>query len=245
MDNQLIIKNMKKILLLIAAVALCSVSAMAQVTRIYSVSPNMNCENCEARVKAALNNISGIIEVTTDLSTQTVTVKSHDGKVTDDVVADALLKAGYKAKHIEASQVKKVTLPKHECTGECEEEAGVAAQTTAQPGSKNIQPARPVKKDVKKSEKGTSTNANVNAGQNAEKPQLKMATKKDAKSASKATVSTKADTKAVKADGKAALKASDKVEAEKKKDVKSSSQGTSSKKEAEKDKPMISPKKSK
>lgn len=99
---------MKKSLILMAMM-LVSVMSFAQnyKTLVLNVAPQMRCANCESKVQAGLKAVSGVKEVETCLTSQTVTVK-YDGKQTGDgKIVKALNDMGYQAKKAGKSAKKK------------------------------------------------------------------------------------------------------------------------------------------
>lgn len=66
-------------------------------TAIFTVSPKMNCQNCENKIKTNLRFEKGIKEIVTSLAEQTVVVK-YDAKQTDvEKIVAGFKKIGYTA----------------------------------------------------------------------------------------------------------------------------------------------------
>ncbi len=89
---------MKKLLALVLAV-LFGVSCYAQSSSrvVYALSPNMNCENCAARVQSALQALAGVDSVKTCLGAQTVEVVYNGASLKPEVIVQALAGIGYTA----------------------------------------------------------------------------------------------------------------------------------------------------
>lgn len=104
---------MKK-LLFITFSLFVAVAAMAagKATVYFSVTPRMNCENCENRVKSSLRYEKGVKTVQTSIVDQIVTVTYDPAKVNVAALQTAIKKAGYTA-----TVTKKA--PKHKSSAAC------------------------------------------------------------------------------------------------------------------------------
>lgn len=96
---------MKKIIIS-AILAVAAVSAQAEsVTKVFTVSPVMHCQNCEKKIQSNLRFEKGVQDIVIDRTAQTVTVKFDDKKTDAAKIAAALKKLGYTA--TEKSEKKK------------------------------------------------------------------------------------------------------------------------------------------
>jgi Cu+-exporting ATPase len=55
----------------------------------------MGCEACVKRVEKAVGALSGVIKATVDLETETLSVQFDDGKISFDMLRNAVEEAGY------------------------------------------------------------------------------------------------------------------------------------------------------
>lgn len=92
---------MKKIMLVIAAVAAISGAAAAKSsadsTAVFTVQPKMSCANCEKKIKSNLRFEKGIKSIATSVSEQTVTIVFDPSKTNTEAIAKGFAKIGYKA----------------------------------------------------------------------------------------------------------------------------------------------------
>lgn len=58
----------------------------------------MSCGHCKAAVEKALKLLDGVQGADADIGAKTVTVTYDDGKVSRDVLAEAIAEAGYEVK---------------------------------------------------------------------------------------------------------------------------------------------------
>lgn len=88
---------MKKIAITFAAAVLCAVAATAKdiKTLVVTTNPQMHCTNCENKIKNGLRFEKGVKDITTDIPSQTVTVKYDDEKTTEANLTKAFSKIGY------------------------------------------------------------------------------------------------------------------------------------------------------
>lgn len=75
-----------------------AVMAAGKATIYFTLNPQMNCVNCENRVKTALRYEKGVKEINTSLTTQVVTVNYDPAKTNPAKMEAALKKIGYTAK---------------------------------------------------------------------------------------------------------------------------------------------------
>ena len=80
----------------LAAGSLCA-SAASPVEAVFTVLPKMHCENCENKIKSNLRFEKGVKGVETSIADQEVTVKYDPDKTTEEKLAEAFSKIGYKA----------------------------------------------------------------------------------------------------------------------------------------------------
>ncbi len=58
----------------------------------------MSCQHCVARVKKAVSKLDGVTNVEVDLASGVVAVDVADGKATRELIAEAIVDAGYDVK---------------------------------------------------------------------------------------------------------------------------------------------------
>ena len=80
--------------------ALIGLSCYAQKNEkvLYSLTPNMNCQNCVNRVQQALTAIEGVSSVKPDLATQTVEVVYNPTTLNPETIVNSLTGAGEKGR---------------------------------------------------------------------------------------------------------------------------------------------------
>ncbi len=89
---------MKKLIYVAAFAALFSTSAMAETKEtVYTVNPQMSCQNCENKIKSNLRFEKGIKKIETSLKDQAVTVTYDDTKTDPDKIIAGFKKVGYTA----------------------------------------------------------------------------------------------------------------------------------------------------
>lgn len=107
---------MKRIITLSFALMITiAVMAAGKATVYFTLTPQMNCENCENRVKTALRYEKGVKQITTSLTTQVVTVSYDPAKTSPEKMAGALKKIGYTAKASKTAPKVKVDLKPGTC----------------------------------------------------------------------------------------------------------------------------------
>lgn len=79
------------------AAGLLIASAASPVEAIFSVQPRMHCQNCENKIKSNLRFEKGVKGVETSIPDQKVTIKYDPDKTSEETLAKALKKIGYKA----------------------------------------------------------------------------------------------------------------------------------------------------
>lgn len=87
-----------KVFMMIAAVC-CTMAATAKdiKTVVFTTSPEMQCANCENKIKTNIRFVKGVKDIVTDLKTKTVTVKYDADKTTVDNLISGFAKINYKA----------------------------------------------------------------------------------------------------------------------------------------------------
>lgn len=80
----------------ICACSLCAAAA-SPVKAVFTVLPKMHCENCENKIKSNLRFEKGVKGVETSIPDQKVTVKYDPDKTSEEKLAEAFSKIGYKA----------------------------------------------------------------------------------------------------------------------------------------------------
>lgn len=89
---------MKRILYAAALAALFASSALAETKQaVYTVTPQMSCQNCENKIKSNLRFEKGIKKIETSLNDQTVTVTYDDTKTDSEKIIAGFKKVGYTA----------------------------------------------------------------------------------------------------------------------------------------------------
>lgn len=105
---------MKKILsiislLVIVFFSVLGASAKSQkesATAVFTVSPQMTCQNCENKIKSNIRFEKGVTDITTDLKGQTVTVTYDPAKTSPEKIVKAFKKIGYTATETDSSAAK-------------------------------------------------------------------------------------------------------------------------------------------
>lgn len=89
---------MKKTLFTLA-LAFAAMAAQAKdiKTVVFTTNPQMQCENCENKIKGNLKFETGVKEITTNVEKQTVSIKYDADKTSESKLAEAFTKFGYKA----------------------------------------------------------------------------------------------------------------------------------------------------
>lgn len=93
---------MKKLITFLAmavmiALAVSAKDAKQTATAVFTVSPQMTCQNCENKIKSNLRFEKGVNEIVTDLDAQTVTIKYNPDKTNVEAITKAFKKIGYTA----------------------------------------------------------------------------------------------------------------------------------------------------
>ncbi len=105
---------MKKIaLLLIAVVACLSGYAADLVTVVFTVDPQMHCENCENKIKKNMRFEKGVKDIQASAADQTVTIKYDPEKTSEAALIQGFEKIGYTATVAKEAPAKKA------CAGSC------------------------------------------------------------------------------------------------------------------------------
>ena len=97
---------MKKNLLLTAFILLTGANAFAKdiKTVIVTTTPQMHCENCEAKIKNNIRFEKGVKAITTNVGEQKVTIQYDADKNNEANLVKAFEKFGYKAEVVTANQ---------------------------------------------------------------------------------------------------------------------------------------------
>lgn len=88
---------MKKIILSLILACAAMAAQAESVTKVYTVSPVMHCQNCEKKIQGNLRFEKGVQDIVIDRKAQTVTVKYDDKKTDSAKIVAALKKIGYTA----------------------------------------------------------------------------------------------------------------------------------------------------
>ncbi len=117
---------MKKLIYAAALAALFASSALAETKEaVYTVNPQMSCQNCENKIKSNLRFEKGIKKIETSLKDQTVTVTYDDTKTDSDKIVAGFKKVGYTAvaadgKSSATKQCCQGSQKEQKCEGKCE-----------------------------------------------------------------------------------------------------------------------------
>ncbi len=117
---------MKKLIYAAALAALFATSALAETKEaVYTVNPQMSCQNCENKIKSNLRFEKGIKKIETSLKDQTVTVTYDDTKTDSEKIVAGFKKVGYTAvaadgKSSATTQCCKGSKSEQKCEGKCE-----------------------------------------------------------------------------------------------------------------------------
>jgi len=107
---------MKRISVLLSGILACALligmpqSASAQKqdeTKEVCISASLHCKSCQKKVEREMAFEKGVKSVTTNLEEKTVTIKYDASKNSDEKLAEALKKLGYKVKILKAEEKKK------------------------------------------------------------------------------------------------------------------------------------------
>lgn len=71
-------------------------------TVVFTTLPQMQCENCENKIKGNMKFEKGVKEINTNISEQKVTIKYDAAKTTPEKLAEGFTKFGYKATEVNA-----------------------------------------------------------------------------------------------------------------------------------------------
>lgn len=69
-------------------------------TAVFTVQPEMHCQNCENKIKTNLRFEKGVSDVTTDLKTKTVKIVYDKHKTSPEKITEAFKKIGYTATEV-------------------------------------------------------------------------------------------------------------------------------------------------
>lgn len=105
---------MKKTLSIIALLAVMFITVLGasakspkdSATAVFTVSPQMSCQNCENKIKSNIRFEKGVTDITTDLKGQTVTVTYNPAKTNPEKIVKAFKKIGYTATKADPSAAK-------------------------------------------------------------------------------------------------------------------------------------------
>ncbi len=117
---------MKKLIYAAALAAIFASSALAETKEaVYTVNPQMSCQNCENKIKTNLRFEKGIKKIETSLKDQTVTVTYDDTKTDSEKIIAGFKKVGYTAvaadgKSSATKQCCKGSQKEQKCEGKCE-----------------------------------------------------------------------------------------------------------------------------
>lgn len=86
---------LKRLLATIAALAITSAPAWAEIKTVTLAVPGMTCATCPITVKKALNKVNGVTKVEVSLHKMQAIVTYDDAKTTVQALTDATANAGY------------------------------------------------------------------------------------------------------------------------------------------------------
>ena len=95
-------------LLMVLFLSVLATSAKSQkesAVAVFTVSPQMTCQNCENRIKSNIRFEKGVTDITTDLNGQTVSVTYNPKKTSPEKIINAFKKIGYSATIADPSAV--------------------------------------------------------------------------------------------------------------------------------------------
>ena len=75
-------------------------------TVVFTVQPEMHCQNCENKIKTNLRFEKGVSNITTDLKGKTITIVYDTRKTDPEKLTSAFAKIGYKATKVEPNKDK-------------------------------------------------------------------------------------------------------------------------------------------
>ncbi|WP_167607281.1 heavy-metal-associated domain-containing protein [Maribellus sediminis] len=103
---------MKKLLIIAVAlligVAANPLYAQKKENKVVCFKSNMDCSNCEQTISDYLKFEKGVKDLKVDHVTNTIKVEYNDGKNTDEGLAKAIEKKGYKAEKISTGEYEKI-----------------------------------------------------------------------------------------------------------------------------------------
>ena len=103
---------MKKILIITMALFIGIVSnplyAQKKENKIVCFKSSMDCANCQKTISDYLRFEKGVKDLKVDFESNTIKIEYKEGKNTDEGLAKAIQKKGYKAKKISAEEYKKI-----------------------------------------------------------------------------------------------------------------------------------------
>lgn len=136
---------MKNKLLFSAIMMFFALATMAKdvKTVVFTTSPQMQCENCEQKIKNNLRFVKGVKSIETSVQGQTVTIKYDANKTSVDKIREGFTKLGYSVKEVNGNQKGKT----NNC-GNCKQKAN------------NKKNATKSSSKCKKSDKGEKAQAN-------------------------------------------------------------------------------------
>lgn len=103
---------MKKLLLLVVAIAGISVVGFGQVKKATIKTPTVQCESCKERIEKYLNREDGIKKVTADYKKKVVKVEFYSNRTNIENIKTAIANAGYDADDVTADEEAYKRLPK-------------------------------------------------------------------------------------------------------------------------------------
>ncbi len=121
---------MKKLIYTAALAALFATSAFAETKEaVFTVNPQMSCQNCENKIKSNLRFEKGIKKIETSLNDQTVTVTYDDTKTDSEKIIAGFKKVGYTAvaadgKSAATKQCCKTSKCENKSKDKCKKECG-------------------------------------------------------------------------------------------------------------------------
>lgn len=97
---------MKNKLLLSTIMMVFALATMAKdvKTVVFTTSPQMQCENCEQKIKNNIRFVKGVKSIETNVKGQTVTIKYDANKTSIDKIREGFTKLGYSVEEVNGNQ---------------------------------------------------------------------------------------------------------------------------------------------
>lgn len=90
-------KKLLSTLLLLLVISTVALAKGQSATVVFTVSPQMSCQNCENKIKTNIRFEKGVTAIATDIPTQTVKITYDPVKTNPEKLTSAFKKIGYTA----------------------------------------------------------------------------------------------------------------------------------------------------